>query len=230
MTSVFLPCTPNPTTGFYFFIPTADVIELPMTPEDAVKLIVSAGVVQPEGQAALAAMAHAARHEHAPEAIAPHGRGGGIVWRRGRPARSIEEHRCRVQAIDTRGDDGAASRGRRFRRRLSPDRRSAGARRRRGCAARVFAHAPLDQRASRVAQPACRLDRPEGDRRSSGRQRRLPRRRRAASASFPSSAETPDRIVMGFDDWHLDFRVVVDVAVARRRPPAGDGDDAGAHA
>ena len=74
MTSVFLPCTPNPTTGFYFFIPTADVIELPMTPEDAVKLIISAGVVQPEGQAVLAAMAHAARQEHAPETIAPHGR------------------------------------------------------------------------------------------------------------------------------------------------------------
>lgn len=65
MTSVFLPCTPNPTTGFYFFIPTADVIELPMTPEDAVKLIISAGVVQPEGQAALAAMAQAARLEKA---------------------------------------------------------------------------------------------------------------------------------------------------------------------
>ncbi|MGD0720337.1 MAG: DUF502 domain-containing protein [Roseiarcus sp.] len=63
MTSVFLPCTPNPTTGFYFFIPIRDVIELPMTPEDAVKLIVSAGVVQPEGQAALAAMARAARLE-----------------------------------------------------------------------------------------------------------------------------------------------------------------------
>jgi uncharacterized membrane protein len=69
MTSVFLPCTPNPTTGFYFFIPTRDVIELPMTPEDAVKLIVSAGVVQHEGQAALAAMAHAARHDQPPQAI-----------------------------------------------------------------------------------------------------------------------------------------------------------------
>src|SRR3984957_183200 len=69
MTSVFLPCTPNPTTGFYFFIPTADVIELPMTPEDAVKLIVSAGVVQPEGQATLAAMAHAARQEKTLAAI-----------------------------------------------------------------------------------------------------------------------------------------------------------------
>lgn len=73
MTSVFLPCTPNPTTGFYFFIPTAEVIELPMTPEDAVKLIVSAGVVQPEGQAALAAMAKAARQEKALEAKAPQG-------------------------------------------------------------------------------------------------------------------------------------------------------------
>jgi len=73
MTSVFLPCTPNPTTGFYFFIPTADVIELPMTAEDAVKLIVSAGVVQPEGQAALAAMARAARQERALEAEAAQG-------------------------------------------------------------------------------------------------------------------------------------------------------------
>jgi uncharacterized membrane protein len=61
LTSVFLPCTPNPTTGFYFFIPTADLIELPMTPDDAVKLIMSAGVVQPEGQAMLANMAQAAR-------------------------------------------------------------------------------------------------------------------------------------------------------------------------
>jgi uncharacterized membrane protein len=61
MTSVFLPCTPNPTTGFYFFVPAAEVIELAMSPEDAVKLIVSAGVVQPEGQAVLAAMAKAAR-------------------------------------------------------------------------------------------------------------------------------------------------------------------------
>jgi len=69
MTSVFLPCTPNPTTGFYFFIPTKDVIEVPMTPEDAVKLVVSAGVVQPHGQAALAAMARAARQEKTVEPV-----------------------------------------------------------------------------------------------------------------------------------------------------------------
>jgi uncharacterized membrane protein len=78
MTSVFLPCTPNPTTGFYFFIPTADVIELPMTPEDAVKLIVSAGVVQPEGQAALAAMAQAARRATPEKAIEPVGEANSV--------------------------------------------------------------------------------------------------------------------------------------------------------
>ena len=78
MTSVFLPCTPNPTTGFYFFIPTADVIELPMTPEDAVKLIVSAGVVQPEGQAALAAMAQAARRATPEKTIEPVGEANSV--------------------------------------------------------------------------------------------------------------------------------------------------------
>jgi uncharacterized membrane protein len=74
MTSVFLPCTPNPTTGFYFFVPTADVIELPMAPDDAAKLIMSAGLIQPEGQAALAAMAQAARRDkRAIGASATHG-------------------------------------------------------------------------------------------------------------------------------------------------------------
>ena len=61
MTSVFLPCTPNPTTGFYFFVPTKDIIELAMSPDDAAKLIMSAGLIQPGGQAALAAMAQAAK-------------------------------------------------------------------------------------------------------------------------------------------------------------------------
>ena len=63
--SVFLPCTPNPTTGFYFYLPAADVIDVPMTPDDAAKLIMSAGLIQPEGQAALAAMAEAAKRQKA---------------------------------------------------------------------------------------------------------------------------------------------------------------------
>ncbi len=70
--SVFLPCVPNPTTGFYFYVPAREVIELPVTPEDAAKLIMSCGVIQPEGQAALAAMAEAARRAEASETrVAP---------------------------------------------------------------------------------------------------------------------------------------------------------------
>lgn len=52
--SVFLPCTPNPTTGFYFYLPAAEVIEVPLTPDEAAKLIMSAGLIQPEAQAKLA--------------------------------------------------------------------------------------------------------------------------------------------------------------------------------
>jgi uncharacterized membrane protein len=66
MTSVFLPCTPNPTTGFYFFVPTKDIIELAMTPDAAAKLIMSAGLIQPEVQATLAALATSARNARIP--------------------------------------------------------------------------------------------------------------------------------------------------------------------
>ena len=47
MTSVFVPTTPNPTSGFLLFFPTKDVIELDMTVEDAAKLVISAGLVYP---------------------------------------------------------------------------------------------------------------------------------------------------------------------------------------
>ncbi len=63
--SVFLPCVPNPTTGFYFYLPASEVVEIPITPEDAAKLIMSCGVIQPDGQAALATMAEAARRAEA---------------------------------------------------------------------------------------------------------------------------------------------------------------------
>ena len=59
--SVFLPCTPNPTTGFYFFLPARDVIEVALSPDDAAKLIMSCGVIQPVGQAAPPALAEAVR-------------------------------------------------------------------------------------------------------------------------------------------------------------------------
>ncbi|MEL7116887.1 MAG: DUF502 domain-containing protein [Pseudomonadota bacterium] len=47
--SVFLPTTPNPTSGFLLFVPKADVIELTMGVEDAAKLVISAGLVYPNG-------------------------------------------------------------------------------------------------------------------------------------------------------------------------------------
>ncbi len=47
MTSVFLPTTPNPTSGFLLFVPTKDVIELDMSVEEAAKLVISAGLVMP---------------------------------------------------------------------------------------------------------------------------------------------------------------------------------------
>jgi len=45
--SVFLPTTPNPTSGFLLFVPADDVIELNMSVEDAAKLVISAGLVNP---------------------------------------------------------------------------------------------------------------------------------------------------------------------------------------
>ncbi len=45
--SVFLPTTPNPTSGFLLFVPQDDVIELSMSVEDAAKLVISAGLVHP---------------------------------------------------------------------------------------------------------------------------------------------------------------------------------------
>ncbi len=45
--SVFLPTTPNPTSGFLLFVPRHSVIELDMSVEDAAKLVISAGLVYP---------------------------------------------------------------------------------------------------------------------------------------------------------------------------------------
>jgi uncharacterized membrane protein len=52
MISIFLPTTPNPTSGFLLFVPRADVIELDMGIEDTAKLIISAGLVYPESRKA----------------------------------------------------------------------------------------------------------------------------------------------------------------------------------
>ncbi|MFC6199899.1 DUF502 domain-containing protein [Ponticaulis profundi] len=47
---VFVPTTPNPTSGFLIFVPENEVRRLNMTVEDGAKLIVSAGVVMPKNE------------------------------------------------------------------------------------------------------------------------------------------------------------------------------------
>ena len=44
---VFIPTTPNPTTGWYAIVPEADVVNLSMSIEDAFKVIISGGIVNP---------------------------------------------------------------------------------------------------------------------------------------------------------------------------------------
>ena len=46
--NLFVPTTPNPTSGFFVMIPKKDAIELQMSVEEAFKLVISAGVVTPE--------------------------------------------------------------------------------------------------------------------------------------------------------------------------------------
>ncbi len=54
MLSIFLPTTPNPTSGFLLFVPATAVRMLDMKIEDAAKLIISAGLVYPNDRGAIA--------------------------------------------------------------------------------------------------------------------------------------------------------------------------------
>ena len=47
MINLFVPTTPNPTSGFFVMMPKKDVFELNMTVEEAFKIVISAGVVIP---------------------------------------------------------------------------------------------------------------------------------------------------------------------------------------
>lgn len=57
--AVFLPTTPNPTSGFLLYVPRTDIIELSMSVEEAAKLIISAGLVAPEYRKTTQALAEA---------------------------------------------------------------------------------------------------------------------------------------------------------------------------
>lgn len=47
MVNVFLPTTPNPTSGFLLFVPRKDIIRLDMSPDEGAKYVISAGLVDP---------------------------------------------------------------------------------------------------------------------------------------------------------------------------------------
>ncbi|HSM40652.1 MAG TPA: DUF502 domain-containing protein [Afifellaceae bacterium] len=65
--SVFLPTTPNPTSGFLLFVPRSAIRVLDMTVEEAAKLVISAGLVNPEYQAKTRKLAE----QHAPPSEPP---------------------------------------------------------------------------------------------------------------------------------------------------------------
>ena len=45
--NIFLPTTPNPTSGFLLFVPRQDLVKLDMSVEEAIKMVISAGIVTP---------------------------------------------------------------------------------------------------------------------------------------------------------------------------------------
>ena len=45
--NIFLPTTPNPTSGFLLFVPKKDLVSLSMTVEEAIKMVISGGIVTP---------------------------------------------------------------------------------------------------------------------------------------------------------------------------------------
>ncbi|HLD14560.1 MAG TPA: DUF502 domain-containing protein [Burkholderiales bacterium] len=48
--NVFVPTTPNPTSGFFLIVPREDVVELDMSVDDGLKMLLSVGVVQPKSR------------------------------------------------------------------------------------------------------------------------------------------------------------------------------------
>jgi uncharacterized membrane protein len=67
--SVFMPTGMLPPSGFVCFVPRTSVLPVKMTVEDAAKIIISAGMVNPETQARLKDMALKARNGQKPAAV-----------------------------------------------------------------------------------------------------------------------------------------------------------------
>jgi uncharacterized membrane protein len=59
--SVYVPTTPNPTSGYLVFVPRSDVVVLSMTVEEAIKMVISTGIVTPPDRRAAPAEIETAR-------------------------------------------------------------------------------------------------------------------------------------------------------------------------
>ncbi len=68
LVNVFLPTTPNPTSGFLLFVPKKDLIHLDMSIEDGIKLVISGGIVAPPQDVVIGALD---RRSEAPVADEP---------------------------------------------------------------------------------------------------------------------------------------------------------------
>ncbi|MBF2076476.1 MAG: DUF502 domain-containing protein [Synechococcales cyanobacterium C42_A2020_086] len=69
MLSLFIPTTPNPTTGWYAIVPEREVINLSLSIEDAFKIVVSGGIVSPSSMTIASANSYEPRSlEPLPEA------------------------------------------------------------------------------------------------------------------------------------------------------------------
>lgn len=66
MINIYVPTTPNPTSGFLLMVPRRDLIFLDMPVEDAAKFIISIGVITPEAEAIIAKLPKPAREKVEP--------------------------------------------------------------------------------------------------------------------------------------------------------------------
>ena len=78
--NIFIPATPNPTTGFLLFVPERDVHVVDMSVEDGIKLVVSGGIVTPP-ESARHEQTPALDHAQAGESLEGQDAAGRIVWR-----------------------------------------------------------------------------------------------------------------------------------------------------
>ncbi len=73
MVKVFVPSTPNPTTGYFLILPEADVVGTALTVEEAFKLIISAGIASDDKPPPLSVVPTSVPAESAKDASSPDG-------------------------------------------------------------------------------------------------------------------------------------------------------------